>query len=60
MRTSYTQMAGFFAIIVGIMIFLMALMMLILKQRHQAMINDKVKWNPAKEMKSRGITVQSH
>jgi len=53
-------MAGFFAIIIGVMILVMAVMIFVLKAKQKKMLDENVKWNPGKEMKSRGITVQTH
>ena len=53
-------MAGFFAIFIGCLIGCMAIMIFVLKSKQNKMIAEDVKWNPGKEMKSRGITVQSH
>mgnify|MGYP000486229631 CR=1 FL=1 len=59
-RAQNTTMAGFFAIIIGVLICVMAIMVFVLKFKQKKMIDENVKWNPGKEMKSRAITVQSH
>jgi hypothetical protein len=53
-------MAGFFAISIGVMILIMALLIQLLKIKKNKMIEDNVKWNPDKEMKSRGIVIGTH
>ena len=47
-------------IIIGVMIVLMGISIFLLNRKKYKMIEDKVIWNPGKEMKSRAIPKISH